>query len=266
MVDAGTLSSLYEPDADYAHEISIASNHRRLLQWHHHHTLAFLAKCGMPSNNRVLDVGCHTGFFVRELVNRGFDAAGIDPNASAVAFGESAYGLPGRISTQTLSDMKASGERFGIVTAFEVLEHVPCPAALLDEMLGVLEPKGLIALSVPSTRMCWRPPLDYPPHHLSRFTPESVRCLLEARSLKVVSHLEQMSIFELARHFFGSLLRDPAAPSLRGGTLRLQGFTTTLRKVLNIARPGATAMAYPVDRLLFALGVRYIGQLVIARA
>lgn len=43
------------------------------------------ASGAVPSGGSVLDVGCADGFFVQELLARGFDARGVDANEAAVA-------------------------------------------------------------------------------------------------------------------------------------------------------------------------------------
>lgn len=258
-------SSVYETDSDYQDDVILGSNHRRLLQWHHKAALDLLFTLRGSNCHRVLDVGCHTGFFVRELLNRGVDAHGVDWNSAALKHGKTAYDLEGRISSSQLSDLGARGERYSVVTSFEVLEHVAAPAELLAQMVDVVQPGGALAISVPNARMIWRPPLDYPPHHMSRFTPRAIRRLLERHSLQVVAHIEQMSVYELLRHRVGVLLRDQSKSSLRGGAFRYRRASLAGRRFLNAIRPGAYLAVAPLDKALHWLGMRYIGQLIVAR-
>jgi len=258
--------SLYELDEDYRTDALLGSNHRRMLQWHHYRVLSFLQRFPLPAAAATLDIGCHTGFFVRELLDRGIDAAGIDSNVSALEHGLQAYRLTGRLSNSTLDEIHLEGKRFDLISALEVLEHVQQPDSLLDQMVRLLKPNGLLAVSVPNKGMLWRPPLDYPPHHLSRFTAGALRSLILARGVRILLHNEQMSVFDLARHFAGARMRNARKRTLRGGEFRFRATSIHARRFLNLARPIANIALSPLDAMLHAFGLRYIGQLVIARA
>lgn len=63
----------------------------------------------------------------------------------------------------------------------EVLEHVADPGPCLAEIRRVLKPRGVLYLTVP---MLW--PLHYEPHDYYRYTPYSLRYLLEKNGFEVV--------------------------------------------------------------------------------
>jgi hypothetical protein len=138
------------------------------------------------------------------------------------------------------------------------------PCLLIESAIKLLKPGGQLVISTPNSQMCWRPPLDFPPHHLSRFTPQALRALLTNAGLRIVDHIEQMSCLDLTRHFVGNLLRSKKRPTLRGGEFRLRRVSHYARRVLNISRPILMEATRPVDRLLHKAGIRYIGQLVIS--
>lgn len=75
-------------------------------------------------------------------------------------------------------------ESFETVLSTEVLEHVRSPGALVREMARVLKPGGRVLLTVPFVQ-----PLHELPSDFYRFTPSSVRALLEEAGL-VVEQLE----------------------------------------------------------------------------
>lgn len=262
----GISSEMYEQDQDYQDDLALAENPRSLVQWAHRRALLTLREMAssVPAQVRVLDVGCFNGFFVKELLTRGYDAYGVDFNADAIAFGEVNYDLKGRLSRKMLHEVEGAGQRFDVVTMFEVVEHLPEVRTLLDLVSGVLRPGGLLVLSTPNSKMCWRPPLDFPPHHLSRFAPQSLGALLESAGFVVVRTYEQMSLYDLLRHRTGLLFRR-AGGSLRGGSFRSHRASIGLRRFANGLRWAANVMLAPFDLVAYMLGYRYISQVVVAR-
>jgi len=106
------------------------------------------------SGLRLLDVGCGAGIAAEALARLGFDVLGLDaaaaPIAAAVAHakrhaGETPMALSYRVGVA--EDLLAEGARFPVVTALEVVEHVPDPAAFLRVLVELVAPGGLLVLS-----------------------------------------------------------------------------------------------------------------------
>lgn len=258
-------AELYEDDADYNADLAIAENHKDLLQWNHIQAIPQLRKLSEGKPARILDIGCFNGFFVKELRDQGFDAEGIDFNRKALEFGKSVYRLDGYISARTLADLNQQGEQFDVITMFEVIEHLEDFAGLIEQALKLLRPSGVIILSTPNSKMSWRPDLDYPPHHLSRFSPASMQRLMEKFGLTVLYQAEQTSSFDLIRNFTGSLLRKKSAKSMRGGQFRNGDTANRLRTFANRSKWLIYKIAMPIDVLLHKIGVRYISQIILAQ-
>ncbi len=99
---------------------------------------------------RVLDVGCGAGLAAEALARRGFDVLGLDAAAETVAAARAhaagqALSLAYRVGAPEA--VRAEGLRFPVVTALEVIEHVPDPEAFLGTLAALLEPGGLVFLS-----------------------------------------------------------------------------------------------------------------------
>lgn len=257
-------AALYEEDADYNADLSIAGNPEDLIQWSHREAISCLEKRHFSGTPAILDVGCFNGFFVVALRAKGYDATGIDFNKRAIAYGRSVYGLGSAIGTETLEELLRAGRRYDVITMFEVIEHLDDFPAVIDSAVALLNPGGLFIVSTPNSRMLWRPSLDTPPHHLSRFSPESLRHLLRSRGLHVSVMLEQMSIFDLFRNYSGSFLRKKDNASMRGGKFIAPAATDVFRRIANKSKRIFDVVLWPANKLLHIFGFRYISQVAIA--
>jgi 2-polyprenyl-6-hydroxyphenyl methylase/3-demethylubiquinone-9 3-methyltransferase len=99
---------------------------------------------------RLLDVGCGAGLAAEALAHRGFDVLGLDAAAETIAAADAhaaGQGLRLAYRVGAPEDLLAEGARFPVVTALEVIEHVPDPAAFARILSGLLQPGGLLFLS-----------------------------------------------------------------------------------------------------------------------
>lgn len=104
----------------------------------------------LASGPRVLDVGCGAGLASEALARLGCNVLGLDAAAETIdAARAHAEGqdLPLSYRVGAVEDLAAEGLRFPAITALEVIEHVPDPAAFVRLLAGLLEPGGLLFLS-----------------------------------------------------------------------------------------------------------------------
>jgi SAM-dependent methyltransferase len=150
----------------------------------------FLSDPKAPKNGRLLDLGCGVGNFLAAARDTGFEVTGIELNQSAVRFAHETYGLR-EIFAMRPEELRAANpeKTFDIVTFFEVLEHQDDPQGFLKAAQESLASGGYIALSVPN-RTRWQKgveTLDYPPNHLTRWSPLALRNFLEKNGFEVLS-------------------------------------------------------------------------------
>jgi len=150
----------------------------------------FLGDSRAPKSGHLLDLGCGVGNFLAAARDVGFRVAGIDLNRNALRFAQEHYSLR-NVFVMRPEEFASSyaGERFDVVTFFEVLEHQENPTGFLQVADRLLAERGFIALSVPN-RNRWQKgieTLDYPPNHLTRWSPRALRKFLECHGFEILS-------------------------------------------------------------------------------
>ena len=130
-------------------------------------------------NNQInyLDVGCSTGFVVEAAKSRGWNAVGIDLNPSAVEFGRT-RGL--NLENTALEDIDYDRGFFDVISMFDVLEHLPNPASIIEMSVQYLKPGGILFIYVPNWDSASRLLMGkdahfiWPTHHLNYYTAETL--------------------------------------------------------------------------------------------
>jgi SAM-dependent methyltransferase len=97
---------------------------------------------------RMLDLGCGTGWILREMRDRGWDVYGVEPNPSAAELGRKEAGL--NIFPGTLQEASFPSNFFDYIRSNHSFEHISCPGQTLDEIHRILKPGGRLLIGVPN--------------------------------------------------------------------------------------------------------------------
>ena len=149
----------------------------------------------------LIDIGCGGGLLSEPMARLGATVTGIDAAGDTIPVARrhaERAGLTVDYHQTTAEEVAASGARFDVVLAMEVIEHVADPGAFLQTCAGLLKPGGLLICStlnrtnkaylvaiVGAERiMRWLPPGT---HEWRKFlTPDELDAMLAAAALTPV--------------------------------------------------------------------------------
>lgn len=162
-----------------------------------------IARHAGANPGRIIDIGCGTGGMLPHLRTFG-DSVGLD-SADEAQTACRRRGVP--FVRGWGAQLPFHDGAFDVVTALDVIEHVPDDAGILGEMRRVLRPGGLLLLTVPAYQFLWSQH-DVFNHHMRRYRRSGLQRLVEA------------SDFEIVKLSYYNTLLFPAA-MLRKATMRV---------------------------------------------
>jgi SAM-dependent methyltransferase len=154
--------------------------------------LTRLGELTQNRRGRLLDVGAHVGRFVFLAGEHGWLAEGVEPNARTAGFASQVKGLS--VQHGTWQSYQPPSEGYAAITLLDVLEHLPEPVRVLQQLASWLKPGGWLVVKVPCGpsqlwkerwRGFWRggatPDVANNMVHVNHFSPGSLqRALIQA--------------------------------------------------------------------------------------
>jgi SAM-dependent methyltransferase len=166
---------------------------------------------GKRGRLRVLDAGCGTGYGTALLAAAapGLKAVGIDISEEALAWAAGHYAAPNlRFQQGDCLALPFADHEFGVVVAFEIIEHLADAAGFLKEAARVLAPAGLLIASTPNRRYYSEERGYANPFHTREYDAEEFDRLLEpffsCRVTFVQNHAPAISFFPVNRSQAGA--------------------------------------------------------------
>jgi 2-polyprenyl-6-hydroxyphenyl methylase/3-demethylubiquinone-9 3-methyltransferase len=112
--------------------------------------IAERVKAQIGARVQLLDLGCGGGIAAEALAREDFTVSGLDASAEAVGVARlhaAEAGLDIAYEVGLADDAVAAGRQFDVVTALEVIEHVPDQADFLRNLAALIRPGGLLFIS-----------------------------------------------------------------------------------------------------------------------
>ena len=161
-------------------------------------------------NVKLLDIGCGPGFFLAEAKKKGFDVYGIDLSLEGCKFAKENLKLENIVCGSGMELEDNFKENFDVVSAFDVIEHLPDPAQFLRNISNKIDPDGLVVIVTPLIDSLFAKLLGKRwyaliPSHLTYFTDKSFRGMCGSLGLTVIRkryHTKYLSLNYLLRRLF----------------------------------------------------------------
>jgi 2-polyprenyl-3-methyl-5-hydroxy-6-metoxy-1,4-benzoquinol methylase/cell division septum initiation protein DivIVA len=137
----------------------------------------------LARGKRVLDAGCGAGYGSAELADAALEVVGLDLAPEAIEFARAHYPLDNlRFEQGSCLALPHADASFGLVVAFEVIEHLEDWRGFLREACRVLAPGGQLIVSTPNKRYYTesRGVEGANPFHVHEFEFEEFRAELQA--------------------------------------------------------------------------------------
>lgn len=137
---------------------------------------------GFRRTNRLLDIGFGSGYLLKAAAKLGWGVFGQEVSRPAV---EQARSFGFEVFHGDLVEAEYPDSHFDVVTASEIIEHLPDPGVVLREVARILRPGGLLWATTPFARSLsfrlmkleWS--ILSPPEHVQLYSKQGMRRMLE---------------------------------------------------------------------------------------
>ena len=155
------------------------------------------------NGTRLLDIGCGEGFFLFNASRAGYITKGIELSQDAAAYARREFGLD--VEAKSFEELRFPENYFDVITLWQVLEHVPYPSMILEEVHRILKPGGVLAMSTPDiggipAKIFGRRWWNIRRLHINQFTAKTLMSILKNigfKNMSSVSYRESISLLML---------------------------------------------------------------------
>lgn len=170
---------------------------------------AFRKQNRLGMSPRILDVGCSNGRFIEVATRNGIDAWGVELSENAIA--AAAPDTRARIYHGDANKIESMGiEKFNIVTAFDLIEHLFDPISFLNSLSKIVAKNGILVMTTPDASSFFRSAMGknwsmlQPFQHTILLSRKASKILMQKTSYTNISVTDTKKIFTLD-YLFGQL-------------------------------------------------------------
>lgn len=153
-----------------------------------HNSIKLSKILDFKKRGRLLDAGCAMGYFLKSASKR-FKVYGFD--VSAYAIGKAREVVPEAELKVHQAERKLPYPKafFDVITAFDILEHLENPEALIRNLNMCLKRNGILAITTCNKNIIRRLLFFLPDmmeHHVSLMSLDELTCMLERNGFEIV--------------------------------------------------------------------------------
>ncbi len=133
---------------------------------------------------KVLDIGSSKGYLLAALKQLGWCVQGVEISHVASDYAIRKFGVPTFTGTVEEFAKVRRTERFPLVLAIDVMEHVLCPKRFIDSIHEIMQDDGLLIVDTPNAgsanigrqKPSWK---GFNPFHIFLFSKQNLAALME---------------------------------------------------------------------------------------
>lgn len=171
--------------------------------WHHqrYYQVNNYFRFNKIKPKEILDIGCHGGKFTNEVWKLFPKAkiSAIDISSNAINYAKKKYPQINFINARA-EKIPFNKITFDLITCFEVLEHLPNPEIVVNNIYDLLKNKGLFLIMVPSENLLFKfiwffwtklgPGRVWKEVHLQKYNHQKLENLLLKNNFKKISTMK----------------------------------------------------------------------------
>lgn len=187
----------------------------------------------IANNSKVLEIGCGSGFFLQKLQTKGIKCTGLEFNVEAIKTGR-AQGL-NILNEDIRTHSTNCNEKYDVVCAFQVLEHICQVQDFIQAALDCLKPEGKLIIGVPNSNPYLYKydkyfTLNLPPHHMGLWDKQTLINMQKVFSIELTNiTVESLSGGEY-EYYFKLAIQDLKTKSKLVGAI-VEALTIKLKPI-----------------------------------